>query len=232
MTSAAHSAIETSMVKALMRKDAQLIRASLPGFVLTGLGAVAMLVLPGKAPFYIGCLLLVSVLLVLGVHLPVTLVLGERRNKTLSFVMSLPITPTDYTVSKLAGCLGHYLAVWLALSGATLAAVWTLGTRPHGLIPLLAIVLLGCAANAVLVLAAAIVRDSLERTVRAVIFWDVVLQAAVYFAVTNGEIAATMMGPEVQWSPSALVFLGVESLLIVFGLAAAWRGQARKSQLV
>ena len=54
----------------------------------------------GEGSFYAGCILLFTVLISLGIHLAMLTVVEERTQQTLPFVMSLPISPRDYTVAK------------------------------------------------------------------------------------------------------------------------------------
>src|SRR3546814_7883125 len=47
----------------------------------------------------------------------------ERKEQTLAFVMSLPVSPLDFTVSKLAGNVLTFAVPFVVLLGGTLAVV-------------------------------------------------------------------------------------------------------------
>src|SRR3546814_20242392 len=47
----------------------------------------------------------------------------ERKEQTLAFVMSLPVSPLDFTVSKLAGNVLTFAVPFFVLLGGTLAVV-------------------------------------------------------------------------------------------------------------
>jgi hypothetical protein len=221
-----------AMILRLMRKDLHFYGRDPIGFVVAGLVAVAILCLPGMAAFYGGGVLMITVLTTFGMHLPVKTILNERRNKTLPLLMSLPISPADYTWSKMLFCLGCYVAGWSVLLAATVAAILYAETRPDGVLPFIVIGYAACAANAVLVLASAMVRDSLDKTMRAVVFWNVVLQVTVFFAAANPAIHAGMDSDRIVWGPDALGFLAGAVAMICLGLGLTFWLQSRKTQLV
>lgn len=224
--------MNTPMVALLMRKDFHFFRKHLPGYFIFGLLAIGIACLPGTTAFYVGAVLLMSLLNLLGMHVPISIVLGERRNRTLPLIMSLPVTPFDYTCSKMAACLMTYAAVWAVLLAASVGAVLLAGQRHDGLVPFIVIVFWGSAANAVLILAAALVRDSLDKTLRAVVFWNLVLQAVVFSAATNRTIHAAMWSENVVWSGDVMLFLLAELAALGVGIAAAFWLQSRKTQLI
>src|SRR3546814_9624930 len=47
----------------------------------------------------------------------------ERKEQTLTFVLSLPVSPLDFTVSKLAGNVLTFAVPFVVLLGGTLAVV-------------------------------------------------------------------------------------------------------------
>lgn len=224
--------MNTSMIVLLIRKDFHFFHRIVSGYAVFGLSAIALASMPGATFFHAGGVLLVTTLVTLGMHLPVVSVLGERRNQTLAFLMSLPITPAEYTWSKFAFNLLSYLGVWSLLLFACIAAIHLQDHLPSGLIPFVLIVFGGCAANAVWILAAALVRDSLDKTIRAVVFWNVVLQGAVYGAATNRAIHAAMQGGTVVWSADVFGFLLAELVLVIAGLGATLWLQSRKTQFI
>lgn len=224
--------MNTPMVARLMCKDFHFFRKQLPGYFVCGLLAIGVACLAGTTAFYAGGVLLVSLLNLLGMHVPISIVLGERRNKTLPLIMSLPVTPFEYTCSKMAVCLMTYAGVWAVLFVVSVGAVLQVGQHYDGLVPFIAIVFVGSAAHAVLVLAAALVRDSLDKTVRAVVFWNLVLQAVVFSAATNRTIHAAMWSENVVWSADVMLFLLAELVTVCIGIAAAFWLQSRKTQLI
>ena len=94
-----------AMVKRLILKDWYLqlwtILASLVGVVAT-LGIIAS---GGKVAFLLGLILLIMVVISIGAQMPMSTIVTERKEQTLPFVMSLPISYREYTASKIWGNL-------------------------------------------------------------------------------------------------------------------------------
>ena len=109
-------------VARLARKDVSLMKAPLVAYLAAALAAVALTALVGgPAARSAGVTLALNVLIGVSFHVMLGPVLGERERRTLAFVMSLPVTPAEVAVAKLASAFALFLAP------ATLAAtalVW------------------------------------------------------------------------------------------------------------
>ncbi len=113
--------MNTRMIARLVRKDCWLMRWPLAAYTLAALAGLAMTALGGQAGRSAGITLALNVLIGLSFHVMLGPVLGERERKTLAFVMSLPVTPSDAAIAKLGA------AFLLFLAPATIAAttlVW------------------------------------------------------------------------------------------------------------
>src|ERR1700710_2365572 len=89
-----------SMIKCLILKDWYFLRGPIAGYLAAGALALAPIAAGNEAPVYLGTVLLLTVLIGLGIHLPMATVVQERPDHPLPFVMSLPISPRDYTTAK------------------------------------------------------------------------------------------------------------------------------------
>src|SRR6202008_1647466 len=106
------------------------------GAVSLGLMATAT-----SAGVYAGSILTITILMGVGAQLSIVGVVGERKSPTLAFVMSLPISPRDYTASKLLASLLIFLALWVPLVVGTIAVILVSPDLPDGIIPFAVIVL-------------------------------------------------------------------------------------------
>ena len=61
---------------------------------------------------------------------------GERKHKTLAFMMSLPLSSTQYTIGKMVTVLGIFLVPWLALVISGVLLILNRAEVPKGLLPL------------------------------------------------------------------------------------------------
>ena len=127
------NAYDFQMIKLLVIKDWQIYQKQLAAYVvglLIGLTLVGM----GKAwSFYVGALLLLVLLICAGVFAIQSSVLNERKEHTLPFVMSLPVTPMAFYWSKLLANVTIYLVPFtLVVAGTAFLVLFT--PLPDGLL--------------------------------------------------------------------------------------------------
>ncbi len=71
----------------------------------------------------------------LGVFIAIYGILTERKEKTLLFVLSLPISTTQYTAAKVASSLIAFLIPWLVLTVTIVVLTLTLEASLDGRLP-------------------------------------------------------------------------------------------------
>lgn len=120
------------LVRLLVVKDWQLFQKQLAAHVLAGIVALCFLGLAESWAFYVGSLMLLIVMVAAACFSISTSLVVERKEQTLSFVMSLPVSPLDFIISKLAGNLLTFAVPFTILLGGTLATV-LLTPLPDGL---------------------------------------------------------------------------------------------------
>ena len=87
---------DLDMVKRLIVKDWQIYQKQLAGYVVGLLVALSLIGLGKPWSFSTGALLMVVLLVVVGSYAINSSLLAERKEQTMPFIMSLPMTPTDY----------------------------------------------------------------------------------------------------------------------------------------
>ena len=92
--------INVSMIKKLILKDWHLTRKVIAMYMGGAILALSFISL-GETWFYMASVLLICMLIGLGNHQIAITIIGERKEQTLPFVMSLPISPVDYAIGKL-----------------------------------------------------------------------------------------------------------------------------------
>lgn len=93
------------VIRLLVLKDWQLFQKQLAAYVLGGIVALCLLGMAKPWSFYAGSLLLLVVLVAAACFAISTSLLVERKEHTLAFVMSLPVSPLDFTIAKMAANL-------------------------------------------------------------------------------------------------------------------------------
>jgi ABC-2 type transport system permease protein len=115
--------LNTSVIRLLVLKDWQLFQKQLAVYVLAGIVALCFLGLAKPWAFYVGSLMLLIVMISSACFSISTSLVVERKEQTLAFVMSLPVSPREFTLSKLVGNLLTFGVPFAVLLGGTLAVV-------------------------------------------------------------------------------------------------------------
>ena len=113
------------VIRLLVIKDWQLFQKQLALYVLAGIVALCFLGLARPWAFYVGSLMLIIVMVSIACFSISTSLVTERKEKTLAFVMSLPVSPLDFTLAKLIGNFITFAVPFLVILGGTLAVVLT-----------------------------------------------------------------------------------------------------------
>lgn len=115
--------LNPSVIRLLVLKDWQLFQKQLAFYVLAGIVALCFLGVGKPWAFYIGSLMLLIVVVSSACFSISTSLVVERKEQTLAFVMSLPVSPREFTLSKLIGNLLTFGVPFGVLLGGALALV-------------------------------------------------------------------------------------------------------------
>ncbi len=211
----------------LMVKDWYLNRIAALLTVVGSMVAILLLSSSDKDWVNMGATLAIGILIAITFHFPLTSVLGERDQKTLTFLMSLPVSTGDYVASKILANLALFLLPWLTI----VAGAWWFVQGPehplagNGFVP---VVLLGMVLGFSFIMSFALITESGGWTV-ALIVAALFLFGNVFTQVFPRIPAAQRMLESIATRGSAFwVTLVVECLLIVLLLAAAFLIQSKK----
>ncbi len=111
------------LIRLLVLKDWQLFEKQLAAYVGAGIVALCFLGMASAWSFYVGSLLLLIVMVAAACFSISNSLLIERKEHTLPFIMSLPVSPLDFYLSKLLGNLVTFAVPFVVLSLGTLAVV-------------------------------------------------------------------------------------------------------------
>lgn len=121
------------VIKLLIAKDWVLFQKQLAAYVTAGIFALCLIGMAKGWSFYLGSLLLIVVLVAAACFSISTSLLAERKEHTLAFVMSLPITPLDFYLAKLLGNLVTFFVPFLIMFFGAIAVI-AFTPLPDGLI--------------------------------------------------------------------------------------------------
>ena len=212
----------------LVKKDWHISRLPMLGYAVLGALSLVLIYLATNASFYIGTTLLITVLVVIGIHIIFVSIIHEASKQRLPFIMSLPITFMQYTRAKMLANLGIYGLAWLMLTASVVAIILTSSDLPNGLVPFALIVLGELFAANVLIFGVALVTESEAWTIVVMALCNLCISIYIFFVSSFPEINAHMEGSVAVWNNTALTFIGLEIVAITLFLALTFYAQARK----
>jgi ABC-2 type transport system permease protein len=216
-----------AMVKTLVLKDWYLHRRAIHGAIAAGLIALGVVMLGGDAGFILGVIALITIVIGVGAYLAIQTTVMERREKTLPFVMSLPISYREYTAAKILGNLLIFLVLWLALVFLCFAVI-ALVPALRGLVSFVAIMSMEILVSTFLVVAVAVTTESQGWTIAAIMFGNLALNGFGYCVAHVASIRRGLWLPRIQWSPAATWMLLAEFATLVLLLGLTFFVQSRK----
>jgi ABC-2 type transport system permease protein len=220
------------MVKRLILKDWYFQRWAIAGGVAIGALAVALIGSGNESAGYVGFVLLVSVLITVGVQLAMSTVLLERKEQTLAFVMSLPISAREYTTAKLVGNLSMFLVLWATLVVASVAVILSRESLPDGAVPLTIILLTEIFVSTCVLVGVALVSESQAWSISTLIAGNLFFNFFIFWVVRIPSIAVASKANVIVWDAPVLTLLGAEAAAIVIALGLTFVLQDRKTDFI
>jgi hypothetical protein len=218
----------SSLIPALIRKDLEMTWVFPVLAVATGCGALTLFWFGSQPVAISGIVAFFIVLVMLGVT-PNVLIMNERKKQTLAFVMSLPVSGSQYALAKLAAALGMFFVPWLLLVGLALLLIVSTSEMPNGVIPLFFALALLPLIGFLVTTSVAIVAESDT--------WSNVTMGAVNISYSFVWISvmaipgllADVGSPVPVWNETILTALGIELGVIVtiFGLTLYLQSRKR-----
>jgi ABC-type transport system involved in multi-copper enzyme maturation permease subunit len=219
------------MVWRLIRKDLYLYRWLIAGSLAVGL---ASLVLAGvnEMTGTIGFILLLTSIVALGVFIAIYGIMTERKEKTLLFVLSLPISTTQYTAAKVASSLIAFLIPWLVLTVTIVVLTIALDEPLDGRLPFTVTMMFFFLANFCVLIAVLLISGTEVWAVAGIVFTNFLVSVYLTTIQQLPGIREYVEGPIAVWSPTILTILGVETAVIVLCLGLTFFVQSRKKDFV
>jgi hypothetical protein len=214
-----------SIVTRLILKDLYLVRWIIAGAIVAG--GVSLAVMPlSRTAGYVGGVSLICALIVLNIFLVMSGVIQERKDKVLLFVLSLPVSTTQYLVAKVVANGLAFVLPWLVLTAGTVAMIDATAI-PNGILPFWMTVLVYLLIYYCVLLAVALVTDSTGWHAAAITLGNVSVNFLIFFVLGLPSVAANHDAPAAVWTADILAILLVE---LAVGAAALGLGIAFASR--
>lgn len=229
--------MSASIVPQLVRKDYLITRKVILAFALVCVAGVAITGLlferlPPWALVNMGFLLLLSPAATCGLVLLMTTVVFEKEKSTQAFIMSLPVTPKQYTIAKLTINLSVFGTFWLVIGAISLYFAFGRGLFPAGTLPFVVMLFLGVFLAYAGILSVGIWRQSLGITVLSIALFEMGTSGYLWAIAFFDPVANFMRGPQAVWNPAAVGIVTAQVLAILVLLGATLFFQGRKRDFV
>jgi ABC-2 type transport system permease protein len=199
-------------------KDLRFSTPFIVGSTVTGVAAL-FLAKFGTAGFNVAMTLLITALVVQGTLLPLFLNVSERKDRSLLFALSLPISTARYAVTKVGAILVAYLIPWILLP--LIGAVGhVISPFPAGIVPFASAMWVFLLLHFCLILSATLLSELEAGWIAAVVICNVSISFFIFFLQSNASIDSTMRGAVAAWVPAIRVTLAAE--IAAIGLVGAF----------
>jgi ABC-2 type transport system permease protein len=216
----------------LIRKDWRLNRSLIVFTIEAGAVALGLLLFRREATALVGSVWFFVALIFAGCLLPGTNILNERKRQNLPFVMSLPVSPVQYTTAKLLSTVGIFLVPWGTLVIGAVWLIFGLGIFPHGMIPMILILLTLPFVGFSIIMGATLVGETEGWNIASVVVCNSSYSLVWYFFSRVPALTRDLGGKVVVWNPTLLTLLGGEFALIALVLALTFYLQSRKRDFI
>ncbi len=215
-----------SIVGRLIAKDLYLYRGLIAAALLAGVAALVVSRFSEgdnvTTGLNLGFLLFMTTIIAFGIGIVMLGILKERKDKSLLFVLSLPISATQYALveSRFRRSVA-FLVPWLALT-AGVVVLTAVTDLPAGGLPFFVAMMAFFLANFCVLLAVIAVTQSELWAVVGILVTNL---SVTLFLVNVGKlpgVAGRAEDAAATWSPEILTVLGLEAALILLSLGLAF----------
>lgn len=220
--------MSTSIIPQLVLKDLHILKSMTLYWWLGGVAAVAATAIVGSSTFIFAMILFVACMMGAGVHAVMKTVVEERREQTLPFIMSLPITVREYTTAKLIANLAIFICVWITLSCASFVVFIGPEGMPSGAIPFVTIVLVGIFLGYTLVLSTSLIAESIGWSIASTVWANLGTQLFLWWVADLPGIRSVIGGDTVVWNGTVFIVLGAQLAAIAMLIGLTYVLQSRK----
>jgi ABC-2 type transport system permease protein len=206
------------LTRRLIAKELHVYRHFIVGGAIASVVSAAVSPL-SKMAFNIGMLAWLTTVIAAGVMLAIYGVMHERKEQSLQFVMSLPISVADYVRAKLFGLLLSFGVIWAVATGSAISLVLLAADVPDGLLPYALLLCLFLLVNfAVLLMGMLHVRSEGAATTMIVVT-NMGVSIYMFTVVTLPGLHQHMSGPTPVWNATFFTVLVCELVVLVAALA-------------
>jgi ABC-2 type transport system permease protein len=219
------------LARKLIAKDFYLNRWLIMGS--TAAGIIGLLIAAeGKVRFNLGMLTWLTTIVAFGVVLAMLAIVNERKERTLQFVLSLPLSHGDYVRIKVVGLLLCFFVPWAVLSAGAVTLISVMPNLPDGLLPF-AVLLCGfMLANYSVVLCGALHAASEGLISLVIIVTNMNVTLFIFMVGALPSLNDHLYGPTPVWNSTFWAVLAAEFATLAVTLTLPYLVAARRRDFV
>jgi len=226
-----------SIIPLLMKKDFLMTQKMIFIFCVVTLACIVIIsMLFGRIPnvvfFNLGITLLIAPAGTCGIVLLMKTIVLEKQKSTQLFIMSLPVTVKEFTLSKLLLNLPVFTAFWLVITGVAFYFAFGLGLFPYGTVPFITMIFLGILVAYIGILSAALIYQSYGITVIASLCFEMGTPAYLWIIAYLEPINRHVYDPHMVWNPTAIIIVATQIFVACTMLLITWHLQTQKRDFI
>ena len=186
----------------------------------------------GPTAFNVGSLAWLTAVIACGVMLAIYGVAQERKENSLQFVLSLPVSIRGYVFAKTAGLLLAFLMPWLVAAASAIALVLLSPGVPDGMLPYVVALCGFLLANFSVVLCGALHARSEAAVVAIIVLTNMAVSIFMFVVGALPGIRDHLSGPVPVWNSTVLNVLLVEFLVFAIAITLPLATAARRRDFI
>ena len=218
------------MVGKLIGKELALNRMFMVGATFAGLLSLGICLL-GKVAFAVGGIMFITALIAYAVTLPMFAIVGERKERTRLFVLSLPISRGEYVLAKVLGVLFTFLVPWAVLLVLALALI-LVTPIPDGMVVFTLLLMMFALTDFCVIACAAMLVEGEGPMAVVIIFMNMSVTFFIVGISSLTRIGKDMSVDVVNWSAPALPILSAEIAVVVLAFVILFWIAGREPEVV
>ena len=229
--------MNNSIIPQLVRKDFLIMRKTILIFCLVSLVSIGILsMLYGRIPNWvlvnIAFIFLLAPAVTCGIVLLMKTIVFEKEKSTQLFVLSLPVTAKQLTLSKLLVNIPIFGAFWLVVSGVAFYFAFGLGVFPQGTVPFITMVFLGVFVAYICILSVSLLFQSLAITVLSIMIFELGTSAYLWTIVFLDPIQKHVYSSEAVWNSTAITIVTTQVVVAIFMISMTLHIQNKKRDFI
>jgi MFS family permease len=226
-----------SIISQLVKKDLLIMRKTIftlcvASLVFAGITGLLFGRIPHWAFINLAFILLMAPAVTCGLVLITKTIVMEKEKSTQLFIMSLPVTVKEFTLSKLLVNVPIFFTLWLLGSSLAFYFAFGLGFFPFGTLPFLSILFLGILVAYIGILCMSFVFQSHGVTAISNLIFSMGTAAYLWIIVYLDPIEMHIYGQVSLWNSTAISIVATQMMVALAAVLITWNIQTKKRDFI